>query len=894
MNFKIEKEDLAKQVNKSINRPRELINMFKRIVVILIALFTIVAFPQLIHAADNDGKLPEIYYSSPREYKIAEIVVDGMDNYESDVLIGISGLSVGQVVKIPGDHITDALKRYWRQGLFSDVKILASKIEGGQVWLKIQLQPRPQISIINFNGVKGSEKDELEKSIGLAVGYQISPNMADKAKALIRRHFDEKGFKNAVVEVLQREDPDSKNHVIVDINVTRKEKVKIHQLIVDGNLAFDDSRVDRAMKKTNQSGKFYNLLVTKKFVAAEFEKDKKALIQKYNEFGYRDAIILKDTVYRYDDKSVNVYLKIDEGKKYFFRNINWVGNSVYTTEQLNQRLMIQKGDVYNQKRLEERLESSPTEDAVSNLYMDNGYLFFRIEPVEVGVDGDSIDLEIRIKEERQATINKVNIAGNDRLYENVIRRELRIKPGALYSQTDLMRSAREIQQMGHFDAEKMGIDRIPDFEAGTVDVNLNLVPKNNDQIEFSMGWGSTGLVGSVSLKFTNFSIRNLLNLGTYKVLPQGDGETFSITGRSNGNYYSSYSFSFLEPWLGGKRPNSFSFSGFYSLQSDVSSRYYGNSSYTNYMDYTGMNNSGGLGNFGGGSSSYMYELDPEKYLKMWGLSMGLGGRLTWPDDYFQMYGELAYQNYNLQNWNYFVIRNGKSNDLSLSLNLSRKSIDFPLYPRFGSEFSLSVQSTLPYSLLGNKTSADYQKMTEDGDTKSLYKWIEYYKIKFKSKTYTPLTPNKKFVLMTRFDLGYLGSYNKYKVSPFGKFYLGGDGTTGYSSAYTYETVSLRGYENGALGTNSIYERIGMELRYPLMMETSTTIYGLGFVEAGNGWNSSKIWNPLDLKRSAGFGVRIFLPMVGLMGIDWAYGFDNAPGSSNRSGSQFHFIIGQEF
>lgn len=864
--------------------------MFKRKIISLIAFCTIclVCFPVQVIQSEE---LPEIYYSSKREYKIAGIEIVGVENYDQRVLLNLSGLTLGQKIVVPGDDITDALKRFLRHGLFSDVKILATKIEGDQIWLEIRLTSKQRVSEINYSGIKNAEKKDIEESIGLTIDYQITPNMADKAKSLIKRYYDEKGFKNAKIEVLLREDPKDKNLVIVDINIDPKNKVKVNQIIVDGNLAFDDTKVDRFMKKTNQKGKLYNLLKSKKFIQSDFEKDKISLIEAYNEYGYRDAIILQDTVYRYDSKSVNVYLHIKEGRKYFFRNISWVGNTIYSADELNQNLKIASGDVYNQKRLDERLNNAPTEDAISNLYMDNGYLFFEINPVEVRVEGDSVDLEIRLKEDRQATISRININGNDRLYENVIRRELRIKPGALFSKSDLMRSAREIQQMGHFDAEKMGISPMPDYEAGTVDIDLNLTPKSNDQIEFSAGWGSTGVVGSVSLKFTNFSIRNLLNIGTYKLLPQGDGETFSITGRSNGDYYSSYSFSFLEPWLGGKRPNSFSLSGYYSHQSDVSSRYNNSSLSGMYDNDYGMYNDY---NYGYGSSSYMSNLDPDKYLKMWGLSMGLGGRLSWPDDYFQVYGELAYQHYKLNNWDYFVIENGNSNDLSLSLNFSRNSVDFPLYPRMGSDFSLSVQSTLPYSLLGSKTNADFKKLYDENNTKELYKWIEYYKIKFKSKTYTPLSANRKLVLMTRFDMGYLGSFNSYKQSPFGMFYLGGDGTTGTSGSYTYETIALRGYENGSLGTNNIYERLGLELRYPLMMETTTTIYALGFVEAGNGWRNNKLWNPFDLKRSAGFGFRIFLPMIGMMGIDWAYGFDKAPNVTTRSGSQFHFILGQEF
>lgn len=858
--------------------------MYKKLIAFVCALTVFFPFTgQIVEAALSENVKPEIYYSSPREYKIGGITVSGVDNYEDYVLIGLSGLSVGQLIKVPGDEVTDALKRYWRHGLFSDVRILATKIEGNQIWLEIQLSPRPRISKINFNGFKKSDKDDIENSIGLIVGNQITPNMADRAKTLLKRHFDEKGFKNATIDILQAEDPAVKGQVIVDINVDRKDKIKVNQLIIDGNYAFSDSKVNRVMKKTNQKGKIENFFRTKKFVEAEYEKDKKALIDKYNEYGYRDATISADTVYRFDENSVNVYLHIDEGQKYYLRKIEWIGNTVYSAAELSKTLAIARGDVYNQKRLDERLRSSEAEDAVSNMYMDNGYLFFQVDPVEVTVDGDSIDLEMRVFEGRPATINRIIISGNDRIYEHVVRRELRMKPGALFSLSDLKRSAREIQQMGHFDPEKMDIQPVPNREEGTVDINMNLTPKSNDQIEFSAGWGSTGIVGSISLKFTNFSLRNLLNLGTYRILPQGEGQTFSITGRSNGNYYSSGSFSFIEPWLGGKRPNSLSFSGFYSHQSDVSSRY--SSNYSNYYSSYSSDY----------SSSYMYELDPDKYLKMWGLSLGLGGRLTWPDDFFQIYGELAYQHYSLKDWAYFVISNGKSNDLSLSVNLARKSIDSPLYTRSGSDFSLSVQATLPYSSFDNKSNTDYYNLIQDENYEELYKWIEYYKIKFKSKTYTPLSINRKLVLMTRFDLGYLGCYNSYKMSPFGSFYMGGDGTTGYSNAYTYETIALRGYENGDLGISNIYERVALELRYPLMMETSTTIYALAFLEAGNLWDNAKTWEPFRLKRSAGVGVRIYLPMVGLMGIDWAYGFDRANNSSTSiSGSQFHFVIGQEF
>lgn len=864
--------------------------MYRKSILLASLLIAITLFQVVpTYAAPAGDEKPEIYYTTPKSYTIADIKVTGMESYEEYVLIGLSGLSVGQEVMIPGEEITEALKRYWRHGLFSDVKIVAAKIEGGNVWLEVQLSPRPRISEIRFTGMKKVDKEEVEKKIGLIVGNQITPNMADRASTIIKRFYDEKGFKNAAVEVLQQEDPSTPNQVFVEIKVDRKDKVKINQIIIDGNSALSDSKINRVMKKTNQRGKLENILSTKKFVEEEFIKDKSAVISTYNEYGYRDAVILQDTVYSFDDKSINIYMHIDEGNKYYHRNIRWVGNTVYGTEQLDNRLMIKRGDVYNQKHLMDRLMNSPDDDAISNMYSDNGYLFFNIDPVEVAVDGDSIDLELRVIEGRPATINRINISGNDRVYEHVVRRELRMKPGALYNLSDLRRSIRELAQMGHFDQEKMNnaVRPIPNQEDGTVDIDLNLTPRSNDQIELSAGYGATGVVGSVSLKFTNFSLRNLLNLGTYRILPQGDGQTFSITGRSNGNYYNSASFSFIEPWLGGKRPNSLSVSGFYSRQSGMSSRY--------YSSYSPMNNYYYNNYYGDSySSSSMYEMDPEKYIKMWGGAVGIGGRLSWPDDYFQLYGELSFQHYDLQNWNYFVIRNGQSNDFNLNLNIERKSIDNPIFTRFGSDFSLSAQITPPYSLLDAKSDSYDKELFEKGD-EALYKWIEYYKIKFKSKTFTPITSNGKLVLMTRFDLGYLGHYSNYRQSPFGQFNVGGDGTTGYNSYYTNETVALRGYENGSLGTANIYQRVGMELRYPLLMETSTNIYALAFLEGGNVWNESKKWEPLNFKRSAGVGLRIFLPMVGLMGIDWAYGFDKPiPSADKTGGSQFHFIIGQEF
>ena len=875
------------------------------IFVTFICLFGFALAGKAQDANTDESSKPVILYSgTPKKYEIADIKVEGVKNYEDYVLIGLSGLSVGQSISVPGDEITSAIKRYWRHGLFSNVKITAEKIEDGKVWLKISLTQRPRISEIRYHGVKKSERQDLETRLGLVKGSQITPNLVDRAKTLIKRYFDDKGFKNAEIIISQKDDISNENQVIVDVNIDKKEKIKVHEITIVGNKAIKTSKLKRVMKKTNEKGKLLNLFRTKKFINEKYEEDKQLIIDKYNELGYRDAVIVTDSVTPYDDKTVNVYMEIDEGDKYYLRNVTWVGNTLYPSEQLNYLLRMKKGDVYNQKLLNERL--STDEDAIGNLYYNNGYLFYNLDPVEINIDGDSIDLEMRIYEGRQATINKIKINGNDRLYENVVRRELRTRPGQLFSRDDLMRSMREIQQMGHFDAENIHPDIQPDPMNGTVDIAYDLVSKANDQVEFSAGWGQTGIIGKLSLKFTNFSLANLLHPGdNYRgILPQGDGQTLTVSGQTNAKYYQSYSISFFDPWFGGKRPNSFSISAFYSRQTDISSRYYNDSYYNNYYNsmYSGY---GGYGMYNYGNyNNYENYYDPDKSIQMWGLSVGWGKRLKWPDDYFTLSAELAYQRYILKDWQYFPVTNGKCNNISLNLTLARSSIDNPLFPRQGSEFSLSAQITPPYSLFDGRDYKGYYTstggITQDNRNK-LYNWVEYHKWKFKAKTYTALMDYqahpKCLVLMSRIEFGLLGHYNKYKKSPFETFDVGGDGMTGYSS-YATESVALRGYENSSLTPYGregyAYTRLGIELRYPLMLETSTNIYVLGFLEAGNAWNDINKFNPFDLKRSAGVGVRIFLPMIGMMGIDWAYGFDKVFGSSSAGGSHFHFVLGQEF
>lgn len=842
---------------------------------------------------------PDISYAGiPRTCKIGGIAVSGVSGYEDFMLTGISGLAVGQEVSVPGQEITDAVKRYWRHGLFSKVQIAADSIVGDKVYLHFYLAVRPRVSTINYVGLKKTEREDMEAKLGLLKGSQITPNMIDRAKILAKNYFDDKGFKNADISIIQRDDVANKDHVILDVIIDKKEKMKVRNIIIEGNEQLADTKIKGglfrkgAFAKIHEAGKLSSFLKAKKFTPERYKTDKQNLIDKYNELGFRDATIVEDSVWNVDDKHVNVYVKVDEGKKYYIRNISWVGNTIYSTDYLSSVLGMKKGDVYNQKLMNKRL--SEDDDAVGNSYWNNGYLFYNLQPTEVNIVGDSIDLEMRIMEGQQAHISRVRINGNDRLYENVIRRELRTKPGDLFSKEALQRSAREMASMGHFDAEQVNPDVKPNYEDGTVDINWNLVQKSNDQVELSLGWGQTGVIGRIGLKLNNFSIRNLFNKNKEHrgILPVGDGEVLSIGAQTNGTYYQSYNASYSTNWFGGKRPIQFSVGAYYSKQTDVSSNYYNSGYMNNYYNYL----------YGYGNSNNWYEnyYDPDKYVQLLGVSVGWGKRLRWPDDYFQLSVELAYQRYMLKNWQYFLVTNGECNNLNLGITLSRVSTDNQLFPRRGSEFSASVTVTPPWSKFQKKDYAnlavDRNSPTYTDEQQEKYRWIEYHKWKFKAKTYTALTGGQKcFVLMTRVEMGLLGSYNKHKKSPFETYYMGGDGMSGYSSGYAEETIGLRGYENGSLTPYGYegyaYDRFTLELRYPFLLG-NTTIYGLTFAEAGNSWNETKKFNPFDMKRSAGIGVRIFLPMVGLMGIDWAYGFDKVFGQ--KSGSQFHFILGQEF
>jgi outer membrane protein insertion porin family len=863
---------------------------------------------------------PDISYAgTPRTCEIGGLAVEGVEGYEDYVLTNLSGLSVGQEIEVPGQEITEAVKRYWRHGLFSRVKITADSIVGSKIYLCIHLSLRPRVSEINYIGLKKSEREDMEAKLGIMKNAQITPNMIDRAKILAKKYFDSKGYKNAEIDIMQRDDVAGKNQVILDIVVDKKAKMKVRNLIFEGNENLKSNKIKGslftkgAFGKIHEAGKLSGFLKAKKFTDERYKEAKEALVNKYNELGYRDMTILEDSVWNVDEKHVNVLVRVEEGQKYYLRNITWVGNTVLPTNKLDELLGMKKGDVYNQRQLQKRLTED--EDAVGNFYWNNGYLFYNLQPTEVNIVGDSVDLEMRIWEGTQAHLNHVRIYGNDRLYEEVVRRELRTKPGDLFSKEALMRSARDLASMGHFDPEKVNPDVKPNPDDGSVDINWELEQKSNDQIEFSLGWGQTGVIGRIGLKLNNFSMRNLFGRNSMHrgIMPIGDGEQLGINYQTNGSYYSQVSTSYSTGWFGNKRPNSLSVSLFYSKQSDISSYYRNNALYNSL--YSGYGYGYGYGMYNNYAYNYESMLDDDKNIQMFGASIGWGKRLRWPDDYFQFMATLGYTRYMLRDWNYFYIANGNCNNLNLGLTLSRMSTDNQLFPRRGSEFLLSLTMTPPWSLFDGK---DYRNLalnptsaTYENELQDMYRWIEYHKWKFKSRTFTALSSATKcFVLMTRVELGILGSFDRDKKSPFETFYVGGDGMSGYSYSYAEETIGMRGYDNGSISTSSAYteasgrrtsnnayayDRFTLELRYPFMLG-NTTIYGLGFLEGGNAWADVKKFNPFNMKRSAGVGVRIFLPMVGLMGIDWAYGFDKVytSGGWNRGGSQFHFILGQEF
>jgi outer membrane protein insertion porin family len=798
------------------------------------------------------------YNLQPRTYEIGGITLSGLQYLgQTNVLIHMSGLAVGDKIEVPGARIRDAIEKLWEQKLFSDVRITATKIVDDKIFLDIYLQEQPRLSSFSFSGVNKTEADDLREKVKLIRGTEVTANMLSRTNKIITEHFVNKGYLNTEVDIVQKPDSTLPNYSTLTINVDKQEKVKIDDIIFEGVTVIPEAKLRRAMKETKRKT-WYNIFKTSKYIEDNFEEDLDNIIIKYNELGYRDAAIVKDSLYTNDDGTITLVIGINEGNQYFFRDIKWVGNTKYTSEFLTDQLNIEKGDVFDQTLLDARLQVDP--DAVANWYLDFGYLFFSATPVEVNVEGDSIDLEIIIREGTQARIDKVTITGNERTNEHVIRREIRSLPGDLFNRSEVIRSVRELAQLGYFDAESINPVPSPNPEEGTVDIEYQVTERANDQIEISGGWGAGMVIGTLGVRFGNFSARNFFKKGAWRPLPSGDGQSLSLRAQSNGKFYQAYSASFVEPWLGGKKPNSFSVSLYHTLQTN---------------------------GFQAG--------DPERRsMQISGASIGLGRRLSWPDDYFSLVNTLSFQRYNLANWSYFLITNGISNNFSFSTNFARNSTDQIIYPRRGSNFLLGLQITPPYSLINGR---DYSQLSIE----ERFKWIEYHKWTFKANWFTKLwtiTAGENeldFVLATKAEFGYLGYYNQYARSPFESYEVGGDGMMGYSY-YGKDLVALRGYANNSItpskGAN-LYNKFTVELRFPISLNPSATLYALTFIEGGNAWYDFKDFNPFNMVRSAGVGVRIFLPMFGMMGVDWGYGFDEIPDNPGKNGSQFHFVLGQQ-
>lgn len=820
---------------------------------IITAIFIIVA---ALNAAMAQSSVD---YSTPQQYEIANISVTGIKYLQAGPIVKLTGLSEGSSITVPGPEIGQAIEKLWKQGLFSDANIYASKIENGKIYLVVQLTEQPRVGDVAITGVKKSKKDDIEELIDIKRGTQITASGLESAEKKIKDMYIEKGFLNTKVTVIQKQDTVLKNVSNLTFEVDKKERVKIKEINFHGASKIKEYKMRWAMKNTKRKT-WYNIFKRSKYVPASYKEDKTKLIEKYKEKGYRDIEITRDSISVVDDKLINLDIFITEGNKYYFRNISWVGNTKYKTELLDRMLGIKKGDIYNEKLLDEQLFGM---EGVSSIYLDNGYLFFNADPVEVNIEGDSIDIEIRIFEGRQARINKIIVKGNTKTNDHVIRREIYTKPGELFSRADIIRTQRELAQLGYFNPESMGVNPIPDPENATVDIEYTLEETSSDQIELSGGWSGKYVVGSVRLMLNNFSTRNFFSKKEWKPIPSGDGQRLSLSISVNPLWFESYNASFTEPWLGGKKPNSLTVSGYHSVR----------------------------------KNGKLKREDNYGRMKVTGVSVGLGRRLKWPDDYFTVYNAVNLQEYDVKNYNIYsgVLAEDtlKAKSISFTNQLTRNSVDQPIYPRSGSKFTLGLEFTPPYSLLSEKKRTQGEDMT----VAERYKWIEYHKWTFKSEFYTNIVG--KLVLKSKAEFGFLGYYNKNFLSPFEKYDMGGSGLSGSADLYGSEVVSLRGYDDGTLNPyegSNLYDKFSLELRYPLILSPSATIYALAFTDAGNAWSKFALFDPMNAKRSAGIGVRLFLPMFGLIGFDGGYGFDELETtnySTSDKGWKLHFILGQE-
>ncbi|WP_346693917.1 POTRA domain-containing protein [uncultured Alistipes sp.] len=804
----------------------------------------------------------------PRLYYIRKINIHGVQYLNADMLKSSAGLIEGDSIYLPSSFISNAISRLWSQRFFSDVKIGAD-IEGDSLDLEVFLKERPRVNNWAFEGIPRGKKTDLLEKLKLRRGGELSDYVIDKNRKLIKEYWSEKGFRNAEVDVRIENDTVRPQMVNVTFVIDRKDKVKIGQINFIGNTEFTDKRLRRTFKKTHQ--KSINIFKGTKLNETDYAADKELLIDFYNSKGYRNANILRDSIYPINEKRLGIDIEVSEGNKYYIRNVSWVGNSVYTTEDLQQMFGVESGDTYDKKTIQKRLgigkEANPEEMSVSSLYQNQGYLTSQIDPAETIIGTDSIDIEVKIFEGKQFTINEVGITGNQRVDDEVIRRELYTRPGELYDRSMLMQTIRMLGSMGHFNPEAIAPDIKP-VSSELVNVNWALEEQASDQFNIAGGWGSGTFVGSVGITLNNLSVKNFFKKGAWRPYPMGQNQRLSLSAQTNGTYYKAFAFSFTDPWLGGKKPNSFTLSAHISEQ----------------------------------NNAYYVWQSATQYFRTYGVAAGLGKRLNWPDPYFTFYAEASYERFKLKNWNTFGMTNGAANLLSLKLVFARSSVDQPLYPRRGSEFSASVQATPPYSLWDGKDYKTLEKLasnssTSDAANQERYRWVEFHKWQFKAQWYQTLSKNSNLVLMLKAEMGYLGAYNKYKVSPFERFEVGGDGMSGYN-IYGIDIISMRGYEDGALDPTSDYSRgynkYTAELRYPVILKPSSTIYVLGFLEGGNAFESWKKFSPFKIKRSAGFGVRLYLPVVGMLGIDWGYGFDAPANSTSKSGSQFHFVLGQQF
>ena len=871
---------------------------FKRMLRKLSYSIFLVLFVSGVFAQETDySSMSVIDYKKAQDYIIKDVQVSGIKFLDKNILISLSGLNIGKKITVPGDDVTKAIQKLWDQGLFTDVKISVTEIIGDSINLDLFLRERHRISDLEIFGLKKGKVNDIKEELELKRGMQVTENLINNTERIIKEYMYDKKYLNAKIDIVQVDDTlIGLNNIKLNIYVDKGEKIKIKEIDFDGNIVFKTGKLRRTMKKTKK--KNLNIFASSKFIDDLYEEDKIKIIKKYNSLGYRDAEILSDSIYKISDNRIGIRISLQEGSQYFLRDINWVGNTKYESETLDMALKINKGEPYDPELLNTRLNYD--EDALSNLYLDYGYLFFNVSPVISKIENDSVDIQMRIFEGDRVRLNKVNINGNTKTNEYVIRRELRTKPGDLFSKSDIIRSQRELAQLGFFDPEQFGIEPVNINQAeSVVDLDYTMVEKSTDMLEVSGGWGANMFVGTLGVRFSNFSAKNMFQKGAWSPIPSGDGQTVALRAQTNGKYYSTYSISFIEPWLGGKKPNSFSVTAYHSIQK---------------------------------RTDIFYQVG-EEHMKVTGISIGLGQRLKWPDDYFTLSNAVNYQRYDLNEWTGFIVNNGTANNFSISTTFARSSVDAPIYPRMGSTFALTLQITPPYSLFKKdnfwKLSDDEKAAAEqdvinsyesdvweeaDDDAKEYYinteinerentkkySWAEYHKWKFNGKWFLRIWDD--LVLAVNTEFGYLGYYNQdIGYTPFGRFDVGGDGLSGYS-LYGVETIGLRGYENGSLtpkdsngsDAGNVYEKINFELRYPLSLKPQAVVYLLGFVEAGNAWQDINSYNPFSIKRSAGIGIRAFLPMFGLLGVDWGYGFDEIPGQPDANGSQFHFVIGQQF